>query len=256
MPAPTNPLIVQSDKTVLLEVDNPLYEAAARRVGPFLRIGQGARTRSYLTHHAIVAVERGGGGHRRRRDAGHARTNTANGPCRPTCAPIYWTPCSVMAKSNWKSKMTGELWLTCDDDLLITEIEHHKAIKPYIISRPNRRALQVEPSRRGHLKQALIKIGFPGRRFGRLRRGRAARNRIIADARRWRVVANARLSEARRRAVLDQRRSARRERCHRAAVRRGQNDGRHRRDGGFQYQYAHRLHQHRRRAPMDERNRR
>ena len=57
------PLIVQSDKTVLLEVD---HELTRRRPGGYRavrRVGAGARARSHVPHHAAGVVECRAAGH-------------------------------------------------------------------------------------------------------------------------------------------------------------------------------------------------
>lgn len=160
MAAPTNPLIVQSDKTVLLEVDNPLYEAARDALGRFCELVKAPEhvhtyriTPLSLWNAAAAGISA--------KDMLDTLDEYGKWPLPPNVRTDLLDAVERYGKVKLEKQDDGELWLTCDDDLLITEIEHHKAIKPYLISRPTRRALQVEPSRRGHLKQALIKIGFP-----------------------------------------------------------------------------------------------
>ena len=71
---------------------------------------------------------------------------------------------SIMRKHS-----AGLRWREMTDDILITEIEHHKLIRPFLLSRPDRLSLQVDPSRRGHLKQALVKLGVTNEMQVRLR---------------------------------------------------------------------------------------
>ena len=53
------------------------------------------------------------------------------------------------------------LLLTSNDAALMAEIMHHKRTQPYLIRQLNSHTIQVDASRRGHIKQALIHIGFP-----------------------------------------------------------------------------------------------
>jgi DNA excision repair protein ERCC-3 len=54
----------------------------------------------------------------------------------------------------------GDLLLRSADPVLLTEVWHNKTVRPYLLE--NRTdALLVDPERRGHVKQAMIKIGFP-----------------------------------------------------------------------------------------------
>ena len=160
MSAPTNPLIVQSDKTVLLEVDNPLYETARDALGRFCELVKAPEhVHTYrITPLSLWNAAAAGIGAEAMLDT---LDEYGKWPLPPNVRADLLDAVQRYGKVKLEKQDDGELWLCCDDDLLITEIEHHKAVKPYIISRPNRRALQVEPSRRGHLKQALIKIGFP-----------------------------------------------------------------------------------------------
>src|SRR5438046_5938837 len=48
-----------------------------------------------------------------------------------------------------------------DDTALMAEIWHHKRTQPYLLRQLNSHTIQVDASRRGHIKQALIHIGFP-----------------------------------------------------------------------------------------------
>ena len=160
MAAPSNPLIVQSDKTVLLEVDNPHYEAARDALGRFCELVKAPEhVHTYrITPLSLWNAAAAGIGSQ---DMLDTLDEYGKWPLPPNVRIDLLDAVERYGKVKLEKQGDGELWLCCDDDLLITEIEHHKAVKPYLISRPHRRALQVEPSRRGHLKQALIKIGFP-----------------------------------------------------------------------------------------------
>ncbi|MBV9709847.1 MAG: helicase-associated domain-containing protein, partial [Ktedonobacteraceae bacterium] len=54
-----------------------------------------------------------------------------------------------------------ELLLKSEDAALITEVIHHKRTQPYLLGQIDRNTLLVDSARRGHIKQALIHIGFP-----------------------------------------------------------------------------------------------
>ncbi|HXX78168.1 MAG TPA: DNA repair helicase XPB, partial [Ktedonobacteraceae bacterium] len=53
------------------------------------------------------------------------------------------------------------LLLTSGDSALIAEILHHKRTQPFLLRQIDAHTLQVNAARRGHIKQALIHIGFP-----------------------------------------------------------------------------------------------
>ena len=67
------PLIVQSDKTLLLEVDHPERAGRAHRDRPVRRARARTRARPHLPRHPAGAVERARGGPRRRAGRRRAR---------------------------------------------------------------------------------------------------------------------------------------------------------------------------------------
>jgi DNA excision repair protein ERCC-3 len=54
-----------------------------------------------------------------------------------------------------------ELILYSEDRYLITELKHQKTVQPYLIGDKDANRLLIDPARRGHIKQALIKLGYP-----------------------------------------------------------------------------------------------
>ncbi|HEX2909309.1 MAG TPA: DNA repair helicase XPB, partial [Chloroflexia bacterium] len=55
----------------------------------------------------------------------------------------------------------GRMVLKSEDKLLLMEVERNKNLQPYIIQRLNEQTLQVDPAKRGHIKQALVQFGYP-----------------------------------------------------------------------------------------------
>src|SRR5207244_8151439 len=53
------------------------------------------------------------------------------------------------------------LLLTSSDAALIAEIIHHERTQPFLLRQLDSHTIQVNAARRGHIKQALIHIGFP-----------------------------------------------------------------------------------------------
>jgi DNA excision repair protein ERCC-3 len=61
-------------------------------------------------------------------------------------------------KLTWQA---GALVLASDDAALTAELVRHKKLIPYVVSQVDALTLQVDPARRGHIKQALVNIGYP-----------------------------------------------------------------------------------------------
>ena len=61
-----------------------------------------------------------------------------------------------------KLEKSGQrLFLTSKDQLILREISAQRTVQPFIEERLDDNTVAVKPHLRGHLKQALIKLGFP-----------------------------------------------------------------------------------------------
>ncbi len=157
---PQNPLIVQSDKTVLLEVDNPFYEAARDILARFAEL---EKSPEYVHTYRITPLSLWNAA-----SAGMTAEEILEGLDRYAKYPI---PDNVRVDiADYISRYgrvklvrddEGRLQLVSDDIALITELARHKKLQPYILGQPNPYTLLVAPARRGHIKQALVEIGYP-----------------------------------------------------------------------------------------------
>lgn len=155
----TRPVIVQSDRTVLLEVDNPLYPEARDALARFAELQKSpehihtyritplslwnAAAAGFLADSIVEALERYG-----KYDLpANVRTD------------IY----DYVSRYGRLKLMRGdgELLLTSDDEALIAEIAHHKRFAMLIKSQSSPTTLTVLPEHRGLIKQALVQFGFP-----------------------------------------------------------------------------------------------
>ena len=104
---PSNPLIVQGDRSVLVEVDNPRYAEARDALAPFAELEKSPEhIHTYrltpLSLWNAAAAGMSADGHARR--AGAA---TASSPCRPTSPPTSANSSAAMAASNWNAPKTS-----------------------------------------------------------------------------------------------------------------------------------------------------
>ena len=154
-----NPIIVQSDKSILLEVNNDLYEEARDWLARFAELEKSPEhihtyritplslwnaAASGLAGEAIVgALER----YSKYDLPGNVRVD------------IYDY---ILRYGRVKLIMRdGALLLVSDDALLIVEIGRHKRMQSFIIRRVDDLTLQVDASQRGHVKQVLVQLGYP-----------------------------------------------------------------------------------------------
>jgi DNA excision repair protein ERCC-3 len=156
---PENPLIVQADRTVLLEVNNPRYEAARDALAAFAEL---ERSPEHVHTYRITPLSLWNAA-----AAGHDREGVL-GALRDFSK--YDLPGNLVADVEDYLSRYGrlrllrqgdQLLLESDDALLITELQHSRAVQPFIVRAVDARHLIVRADRRGHLKQALVEIGYP-----------------------------------------------------------------------------------------------
>lgn len=156
---PTNPLIVQGDKSVLLEVNNALYEAARDEISRFAEL---EKSPEYIHTYRISPLSLWNAASSGL-DAEHIiRTLEKYGK--------FDLPQNVKAEIDDNVKRygkirlerhDGELVLVSEDKYLIAEIASNKKVAQYITDNRNPFRLTIDKDSRGHIKHLLIKLGFP-----------------------------------------------------------------------------------------------
>jgi DNA excision repair protein ERCC-3 len=156
---PSNPLIVQGDRSVLVEVDNPRYAAARDALAPFAELEKSPEhihtyrltplslwnaAAAGLTAEAMVEVLR-------QYSKFPLPTNLA--------ADISEL---VGRYGRVKLERYGDkLRLVCGDRPLLEELARQPRVRDYLGDRVDATSFAVEPSFRGVLKQGLIAVGYP-----------------------------------------------------------------------------------------------
>lgn len=157
------PLIVQSDKTLLLEVDHPDAEAARRAIAPFAEL---ERAPEHVHTYRLTPL-----GLWNARAAGHDAEQVIN---TLITYSRYAVPHSLLMDVADTMDRYGRLSLTKDGDQLVLhstdrpvleEVLRHKRIQPLLGERLDDSSVLVHPSERGQLKQQLLKIGWPAEDF-------------------------------------------------------------------------------------------
>ncbi|MFL5653713.1 MAG: DNA repair helicase XPB [Ktedonobacteraceae bacterium] len=156
---PNNPLIVQSDKTILLEVDHPQHAEARDALAQFAEL---EKSPEHIHTYRLSPL---------------SLWNAAAGGMNAemvlellTRYSKYAIPTNITTDIREYMSRYGRikliregdsLLLISNDAALMAEIFHHKRTQPYVLRQLNSHTIQVDASRRGHIKQALIHIGFP-----------------------------------------------------------------------------------------------
>ena len=156
----TGPLIVQSDKTVLLEVDNPEADAARAALAPFAEL---ERAPEHVHTYRITPLALWNA-----RAAGHDAEQVVDVLERfskfPAPQPLLIDVAETMDRygrlSLTKHPAHG-LILVSHDPAVLAEVTKHKKIRPMLGEQIDADTWTVHPSERGRIKQELLKVGWP-----------------------------------------------------------------------------------------------
>jgi DNA excision repair protein ERCC-3 len=154
------PLIVQSDKTLLLEVDHPDAAAARAAVAPFAEL---ERAPEHVHTYRVTPLALWNA-----RAAGHDAEQVVDALVRfsryavpqPLLVDIVDTMGRYGRLQLTHSPLHGLVMIALDRAVL-EEVLRQKKIIPLLGARVDEDTVVVHPSERGHLKQALLKIGWP-----------------------------------------------------------------------------------------------
>jgi DNA excision repair protein ERCC-3 len=154
------PLIVQSDKTLLLEVEHPLYHEARAAIAPFAEL---ERSPEHVHTYRLTPL-----GLWNARAAGHDAEQVVDALVRFS---RYTVPHALLVdvadtmdrygRLQLMKHPTHGLVLASLDRAVLEEVLRQKKITPMLGDRIDPDTVLVHPSERGRLKQALLKVGWP-----------------------------------------------------------------------------------------------
>jgi DNA excision repair protein ERCC-3 len=156
---PENPLIVQGDRSVLLEVDNPRYTEARDALARFAEL---EKSPEYVHTYRISPLSLW------------------------NAAAAGLTADAILADLEQYSKYPlpdnvrvdirdavgrygrvkllladGHMLVTTDDAALSEELARHRSFAPLVKGRLSQTAFEIDPAHRGHVKRVLLQIGYP-----------------------------------------------------------------------------------------------
>ncbi len=154
-----NPLIVQSDRTLLLEVDNARAEACRDRISIFCDLVKSPEhIHTYRMSPLSLWNARAAG------MTGEEMEQTLQKFAK------YDVPGNVVADLRdyvgryGRLRLTreeGVLLLRSDEPILMVEILHNRSVQKFVKVQRDDRTIEIPLLERGRIKQVLIKIGFP-----------------------------------------------------------------------------------------------
>ncbi|GAB4324226.1 MAG: DEAD/DEAH box helicase [Candidatus Sumerlaeia bacterium] len=158
---PKNPVIVQSDRSILLETDNPFYEEARDALAQFAEL---VKSPEHFHTYRITPLSLW--------NAASAGLSADEIIEQLLKFSKYEVPQNIIQDIRdyvsrygrlrlFKRQEDDNLVLYSEDAALIAEISRHKTVAPFLIQPLDKNSLLVKGENRGLIKQALIKLGFP-----------------------------------------------------------------------------------------------
>ena len=154
------PLIVQSDKTLLLEIDHKDSAECRKAIAPFAEL---ERAPEHIHTYRLTPL-----GLWNARSAGHDAEQVVDILLRYSRYPV---PNSLLIDVAETMDRYGRLQINNDpahglvlqalDQAVLEEVLRSKKVAPLLGNRVDDTTVLIHPSERGHLKQALVKLGWP-----------------------------------------------------------------------------------------------
>ena len=173
------PLIVQSDKTLLLEVDHENAGDCRKAIAPFAEL---ERAPEHVHTYRVTPLALWNA-----RAAGHDAEQVIDALISFSRYPVPHALLVDIAETmarygrlKLEKDPDNGLVLTSTDRAVLEEVLRSKKIQPMLGERLTGDSVAVHPSDRGNIKQALLKLGWPAEDLAGLRRRRAPQDRAGA----------------------------------------------------------------------------
>ena len=160
----SGPLIVQSDKTALLEVDHPLAGEARHELAVFAEL---ERAPEHIHTYRITKL-----GLWNARAAGHDSDFVLDVLDKfakfavPTSVRIdIAETMNRYGRLSIRRDSQGELELVSEEPAILAEATKHRKIAELLDGRISQTAFKIQPWARGQVKQELLKLGWPAEDF-------------------------------------------------------------------------------------------
>ncbi|HIW29103.1 MAG TPA: DEAD/DEAH box helicase [Candidatus Luteococcus avicola] len=174
------PLIVQSDRTLLLEVDHPDADACRIEIAPFAEL---ERAPEHVHTYRVTPL-----GLWNARAAGHDAEQVVDVLMRWSRYPVASSLLVDIAETMGRygrlrieKHPTHGLVLVSTDRAVLTEVLRSAKVKGLVGARIDDDTVIVHPSERGNLKQALLKLGWPAEDLAGYVNGEAHEINLVQD---------------------------------------------------------------------------
>ena len=154
-----NPVIVQSDKTILLETHSPKFEEARDALSGFAEL---VKSPEHIHTYRVTPLSLW--------NASALGWKPEEVKRQLLALSKYEVPGNVLADVDDYMSRYGRLKLvpdgehlaiTSDDPIILTEICMHRLVAPFLLGPVENGRVQVKITERGFVKHALIQVGYP-----------------------------------------------------------------------------------------------
>jgi DNA excision repair protein ERCC-3 len=166
------PLIVQSDKTLLLDIDDPLSAECRQAIAPFAEL---EKSPEHIHTYRLTSL-----GLWNARASGHDAEQVIDTLLKysryAVAHALLLDIAEVMGRYGRlriESHPVHGLVLISTDIAVLAEVMRAKKVAPLLGTKVDDETVTVHPSQRGHLKQALLRLGWPAEDFAGYVDGRA-----------------------------------------------------------------------------------
>jgi DNA excision repair protein ERCC-3 len=173
---PANPFIVQGDRTILVEVDNPLYAEARDALAPFAEL---EKSPEHIHTYRLTPLSLWNAA-----AAGLSAPEMIDVLGRYSKFPLPTNIAADLAEvvsryGRVRLERDGKhLRLVCDDRPLLEELVRQPKVRGFLADRLSPTTFRVEQGYRGVLKQALIAVGYPAEDLAGYTEGAALPTRL------------------------------------------------------------------------------
>ena len=158
------PLIVQGDKTLLLDIDHPLSAECRQAIAPFAEL---EKSPEHIHTYRLTSL-----GLWNARASGHDAEQVIDTLLKysryAVAHALLLDIADVMGRYGRlriESHPVHGLVLISTDVAVLTEVMRAKKVAPLLGTKVDDETVTVHPSQRGHLKQALLRLGWPAEDF-------------------------------------------------------------------------------------------
>jgi len=159
-PTPDKPVIVQSDRSILLETDGPTFEDARDHLASFAEL---VKSPEHIHTYRIsnLSLWNAAAAGFTAAEVSSVLTQYAKFPVPPNIPVDIAETVSRYGRVKLERIDKDTLKLVCPDKPLLAELARNKKVKEYLGDKIDDTTFTVLPAYRGVLKQALITVGYP-----------------------------------------------------------------------------------------------